>query len=299
MAAHTSSIAYLGPEGTYTHKAALFFAEAMGIDAPELVPCVSFDEVFDSVDRGRCGFGVVAKENSIEGPVTSTLDNFAFRSSSQILAEKVLDIDHCLVCAPEATIETVRTIASHPQGLAQCRRYINERFPGKQTVVTTSTAASAKMAAGDPSIAGIANRFAAETFGCKVAAEGIGDNLGNQTSFALIGRPESASMLNAAVSTKANGQENGATDNARRKTSLALWLQHDRAGALEMILSEFAYAQINLSMVQSRPLKQQLGDYMFFMEFEGSDTDTNAQIALSCLRLKLREVKVLGSYPVL
>lgn len=292
MAAHSSSIAYLGPEGTYTHKAALIFADALGMDAPELVPCVSFDEVFDSVDRGRCAYGVVAKENSIEGPVTSTLDNFAFRSTSQILAEKVLDIDHCLVTSPDASIETIKTIASHPQGLAQCRRYINERFPGKQTVVTTSTAASAQMASGDPSVAGIANRFAAETFGCKVAAEGIGDNLGNQTSFALIGRPESAADLKAS-------RPSDSDSDALYKTSLALWLQHDRAGTLEMILSEFTYAQINLSMVQSRPLKQQLGDYMFFMEFEGRDTDINAQTALSCLRLKLREVKVLGSYPVL
>ena len=85
----------------------------------------------------------------------------------------------------------------------------------------------------------------------------------------------------------------------RFKTTVALFLRVDRAGTLNMILSEFAYADINLTMVQSRPLKQQLGDYMFFMEFEGKDTDLSAQTALACLRLKLREVKVLGSYPML
>ena len=278
-----SSIAYLGPEGTYTHEAALFFASAMGFEDPTLVPCVTFDEVFDAVDRGLTAYGVVGKENSIEGPVTATLDNFAFRSTSVILAEKVLDIDHCLLVAPGTGLSDIETIASHPQGLAQCRRYINERFPGKPTTMTSSTAASALMAAADPTVAAIANRFAAELSGCEVMAESIGDNLGNQTSFALIGRPGSTPDL--------------AGD--RYKTSLALWLQQDRAGVLEMILSEFTFARINLTMVQSRPLKQQLGDYMFFMEFEGRDTDVNAQTALSCLRLKLREVKVLGSYPVL
>ena len=283
MSKNPESIAYLGPEGTYTHEAALFFADALGFKEPELVPCVTFDEVFDAVDRGLTSYGVVGKENSIEGPVTSTLDNFAFRSSSVILAETVLDIDHCLIVAPGTGIEEIRTVASHPQGIAQCRRYINERFPGKPTVMTTSTAASAQMAATDRSVASIANRFAADLYSCDIVAENIGDNLGNQTLFALIGRPGSTPDLIS----------------DRYKTSLALWLQQDRAGVLEMILSEFSFAGINLTMVQSRPLKQQLGDYMFFMEFEGRDTDIDAQTALSCLRLKLREVKVLGSYPVL
>lgn len=280
---YDNSMAYLGPVGTYTHKAALFFAERLRINEPELLECVSFDEVFDAVDRGVVKYGVVAKENSLEGPVTATLDNFAFRSPSVILGEKVIDIQHCLVASPEASVETVRKIASHPQGLAQCRRYINENFPGKETIVTSSTAASARMAADDPTVAGIANSLAAELHGCIVVRENIGDHHGNQTSFALIGRPGSAASL----------------ESDQHKTSLALWMQSDKAGTLNMILSEFAYAGINLSLVQSRPLKQQLGDYMFFIEFSGRDTDIDAQTALSCLRLKLREVKVLGSYPVL
>ncbi len=278
-----NSIAFLKPAGTYTHEAALFFAEALGIDEPKLVECVSFDEVFDAVDCGRAKYGVVGKENSLEGPVTATLDNFAFRSPSVILAEKVIDIHHCLVASPDATIETVKTIASHPQGLAQCKRYLNERFPGKETLIMPSTAEGARMAASDPSMAAISNAFAAELHGCKVFARDIEDHLGNQTCFALIGRPGTADVL--------------ASDTY--KTSLALWLRTDKAGVLHMILSEFAYAGINLTMVQSRPLKQQLGDYMFFMEFIGKDTDVDAQTALSCLRLKLREVKILGSYPVL
>lgn len=277
------SIAFLGPFGTYSHEAALYFAEQLGQPEAELFECTSFDEVFDAVDRGRTTYGVVAKENSLEGPVTSTLDNFAFRSNSVILAEKVFDIHHSFLTAPDADLAQIKTIASHPQGIAQCRRYLNERYPGRKTQMTSSTAESARLAAADESVAGIANPLAAKFYGCKVIDSSIEDNLGNQTAFALIGRMGSAPDLTSDL----------------HKTTVALFLRIDRAGTLNMILSEFAYAGINLSMIQSRPLKQQLGDYMFFIEFEKKDTDPAAQTALACLRLKLREVKVLGSYPIL
>lgn len=283
MANVENIIAYLGPVGTYTHEAALVFIEALGLKDAELLECTSFDDVFDAVDRGRAKYGVVGKENSLEGPVTATLDNFAFRSSAVILAEKVIDIHHCLVCAPDAILENISIVASHAQGLAQCRRYLNEQFPSREALITTSTAQSAKLAANDTNIAGIANAFAAELHGCKIAAHDIEDHLGNQTVFALIGRPGSAPQLKS----------------EKHKTTLALFLRSDKSGALHMILSEFAYAGINLSMIQSRPMKQELGDYMFFIEFEGLDTDTDVQTAIACLRLKLREVKTLGSYPVL
>ena len=278
------SIAFLGPEGTYTHEAALLFADDLGFarEELELVECTSFDEVFDCVDRGRCAFGVVGKENSLEGSVTATLDNFAFRSSSIILGEKVIDIHHCLVLHPEATLEDVKMVASHSQGLAQCRRFLNERMPGRSTMTVSSTAESARMATQDKSIAGIANALAARMHGARIAEEGIEDRFGNQTCFALIGQPGSAPQLTG----------------TRYKTSVALFLHADKSGSLHMILSEFAYAGINLSMIQSRPTKQTMGDYMFFIEFEGSVNDLAVQTALNCLRLKLREVKVLGSYPI-
>lgn len=279
--ANDQSIAFLGPVGTYTHEAVLAFARELGLAEPELVECVSFDEVFDCVDRGRCAFGVVGKENSLEGPVTATLDNFAFRSGAAILAEKVVDIHHCLVVHPDAELADVRTVASHPQGLAQCRRFLNERMPGRATLTATSTAESARMAAADPTVAGIANAFAAEVHGAKVAVRDIEDHFGNQTVFALIGRPGAAALAGD-----------------RMKTSLALFMREDRAGTLHMILSEFAFAGINLTMIQSRPTKQQLGDYMFFIEFAGAADSLEAQTALNCLRMKLREVKLLGSYPV-
>lgn len=118
--------------------------------------------------------------------------------------------------------------------------------------------------------------------GARVVAESIQDNPENQTAFALVGRLVDAELLRG----------------SRYKTSLALFLRADKPGALQMILSEFAYAGINLTMLQSRPTKKQLGDYMFFVELDGSMHDIDVQTALDCLRLKLREVKVFGSYPV-
>ena len=145
MASTEPVFAYLGPAGTYTDEAARAFAARLGIDEPNLFECASFDEVFDCVDRGKCEFGVVAKENSLEGSVTATLDNFSFKSSATILGEEVIDIHHCLVMHPDAKIEDVATVASHAQGLAQCRRFLSERLPGRSTITTSSTAESARL----------------------------------------------------------------------------------------------------------------------------------------------------------
>ena len=276
------SFAYLGPAGTYHDEAARAFAHRLGIENPELVECPSLSEVFDCVDRGRTEYGVVATENALEGPVTATLDNFAFRSSATILGEHVLDIHHCLIMHPDATRDDVKTVVSHPQGLGQCRRYLNDKLHGIPTMTVASTADSARRAAADKSVAGIGNAFAAELYGARVEEACIEDYFGNQTSFALIGRQGHVPVLTG----------------TKFKTSLALFLQADRPGALLMILSEFAYAGINLVKIQSRPTKQALGDYMFFVDIEGSTSDLEVQTALNCLRLKLREVKVLGSYPV-
>ena len=276
------SFAYLGPAGTYHDEAARAFAHRLSIENPELVECPSLSEVFDCVDRGRTEYGVVATENALEGPVTATLDNFAFRSSATILGEHVLDIHHCLIMHPDATRDDVKTVVSHPQGLGQCRRYLNDKLHGIPTMTVASTADSARRAATDKSVAGIGNAFAAELYGARVEEACIEDHFGNQTSFALIGRQGHVPVLTG----------------TKFKTSLALFLQADRPGALLMILSEFAYAGINLVKIQSRPTKQALGDYMFFVDIEGSTSDLEVQTALNCLRLKLREVKVLGSYPV-
>lgn len=278
-----TKIAYLGPAGTYSDEATHLFMEKVGLEDAELVECVSFTEVFDAVERGRCDYGVVATENSLEGPVTACLDNFATHSNVTILAETVLDIHHSLVIHPDADIAEVTTIVSHPQGLGQCRRYIDEHFPGRKTKTASSTADGVRKIMEDKTCASIANGFAAKLYGAKVYDENIEDHFGNQTSFALIARQGMPEVF----------------PELPKRTSVILSLQQDRSGSLLMILSEFAYAGVNLTKIQSRPTKQALGDYMFFIDFVGSTTDIDVQTALNCLRLKLREVKVLGSYPTI
>lgn len=275
------SIAYLGPEGTYSDEAARKFAARMGVEA-QFTACPSFNTIFESVDSGRCTFGVVPTENSLEGAVTSTLDNFAFSSDACILGEEVLAIHHCLLMQPGATAADITTIASHPQGLAQCRRYINEHFPGRDITSTRSTAESAQRAAQNKHVAGLANAYAAELHGATVVERNVEDHFGNETSFALIAAQGAKPVFSG----------------DRFKTSLALFMQVDRPGTLAMILNEFTFADINLTKLQSRPTKRGLGDYMFFVDIEGSINDPHVQTALNCLRLKLRNVKVLGSYPV-
>lgn len=278
-----TKIAYLGPAGTYCDEAAHRFMEKLELQDVELVECVSFTEIFDNVERGRCDYGVVATENALEGPVTACLDNFATHTNVEILAETVLDIHHCLVIHPDAEVTDIKTIVSHPQGIGQCRRYITEYFPGRTTSSASSTASGVRKAMNDKTIASIANKFAAELYGAKIYEESIEDHFGNQTSFALIARQGMPEVF----------------PEKERKTSILLSLKQDKSGSLLMILSEFAYADINLTKIQSRPTKQALGDYMFFIDFEGSTSDVDVQTALNCLRLKLHEVKVLGSYPTI
>ena len=134
MTEERASIAYLGPEGTYCNEAALVFADKLGAPDAEFLPCASFTEVFEFVERGKSTFGVVATENALEGPVTATLDNFAFNSSAQILGVHVLDIHHCLITHPEATRDGILTIVSHVQALGQCRRFIARELPAATTV---------------------------------------------------------------------------------------------------------------------------------------------------------------------
>ncbi|MFR7746234.1 MAG: prephenate dehydratase [Eggerthellaceae bacterium] len=279
---NATTIAYLGPVGTYSDEAARRFADHMGASNVDFIECPSFNEVHEAVDRGRCEFGVMPIENSLEGVVTATLDTLAFKGGVTILGSTVLDIHHCLVTQPDVKLSDVKTIVSHPQALAQCRRYLNDHFPNLPRVATASTAESARIASEDKTVAGISSEFASNLFGCKIQLKEIEDHFGNQTRFILIGRQGHEPVLKA----------------DHYKTSLALSLNADKPGSLLMILSEFTYANVNLTMIQSRPTKQSLGDYLFFVDFEGSPTDPAIKTALDCLKLKLREVKVLGTYPI-
>lgn len=266
--------AFLGPAGTFSEEALL----SLGIEGLDPVSCASIEEVFEAVERGQADFGIVPIENSVEGSVPSTLDALAFDTTLEIQDELVIDIHHALITAPEADLAGVRTIVSHPQATGQCRRWLARNLPGRAIVAANSTAEAVQRAVGDPAVAAVGTRLAAQLYGGEVREPAIEDYAGNQTRFVVIGR---------GLRTRSGND----------KTSLALFMKVDKPGALLMILSEFAYGEINLTKIQSRPTKRQLGDYMFFVDLEGHVDDQNVRTALDCLRLKLREVKVLGSYP--
>ncbi|MDR1421286.1 MAG: prephenate dehydratase [Coriobacteriales bacterium] len=275
--------AYLGPQGTYSHQAALAFT-AQTPDAI-LTECSSIADIFDLVDRGRSSFGVVPIENALEGSVNETLDAFAFTSGAQILSELVIDIHHDLIVRPGVTSSDIQTVISHPQALGQCRRYLSEHLRGALTQPANSTSEGVRQAIFDTdnTTAAIGTALAAELFGGEVIASQIEDHYGNQTRFVLIGNTPPPHLANP---DEASGY----------KTSLALFMKEDRPGTLLMILEEFAYAGVNLSKIQSRPTKRALGDYMFWIDIEAHVDDQHVRTALDCLRLKLREVKSLGSY---
>lgn len=266
--------AFLGPAGTFSEEA-LF---ALGIEDLEPVACASIDEVFEAVERGQADAGIVPIENSVEGSVNATLDALAFDTSLEIQAELVLDVHHALITAPGADMSAVRTIASHPQATGQCRRWLARNMPGRTILAANSTAEAVRRAVEDPTVAAVGTRVAAGLHGGEIREPAIEDYAGNQTRFVVIGR---------GIVPKSGAD----------KTSLALFLKADKPGALLMILSEFAYGEVNLTKIQSRPTKRALGEYMFFVDLEGHVDDQNVKTALDCLRLKLRDVKVLGSYP--
>lgn len=279
MASGKHSYAFLGPIGTFSDMAVRALVERGTLDPDyEPLPCASLTEVFEAVDRGVADRGVVPIENSLEGSVTAVLDAFAFATRAEILGEIAIDIHQSLLLHPDATLDDVTTIASHTQGIGQCRRWINRRLPDCQLRLANSTAAAAQMAAEDRTVAAIASTLAGEVFGAQVYEEAIEDNLSSQTRFVIIGKGPVA-------------------HDGPGKSTLALFMNADRPGTLQMILSELFFAGVNLTMIQSRPTKQELGDYMFFMDIDGYADEPNIQVALNCLRMKMREVKVIGSYP--
>jgi len=266
--------AFLGPAGTFSEEALL----SLALPDCELVECATIGEVFEAVERGRAEAGVVPIENSIEGSVPATLDALAFDTQLEIQRELVLDIHFSVVVAPGTTLADVTSVVAHPQASGQCRRWLERYLPGRPVTAANSNADAVRTAVATPGVAALGPAIAAELYGAEVLESGVEDYAGNQTRFVLIGR--------------------GLCDRSGRdKTSLALFMKKDKPGALLMILSEFAYGEINLTKIQSRPTKRQLGDYMFFVDCEGHVEDPAVKTALDCLRLKLREVKVLGSYP--
>jgi prephenate dehydratase len=273
-------VAFLGPAGTFAE-------EALRASAPadvEEVPYATVYETVMAVHDGEVDRAVVPIENSLEGSVTTTLDALAGEAERvRITGEIVRPIAHCLAARPGVAIGDVRLVLSHPQALAQCRRFLRERLPAAGTGTAPSTADAVRAAAaGTDPVAALGPRLAAELYGCAVLADGVQDEAGNLTRFVWLG-PEGAPP--AAPPTK---------------TSIVFWGFNDESpGALVGVLGELAARAINLTKIESRPRRVRLGHYMFFADLDGAAEDAAVAEALGALRKRVQTLKVLGSYPVL
>ena len=264
-------VAFLGPQATFTHVASM---QQFGLSA-QLVPQKSIPAVFDEVSRGRAHYGVVPVENSNEGIVSHTLDMF-MESDLKVNAEILLEVSHDLL-SRTGRLEDVRKIISHPQALAQCRKWLEENLPDLPQVDVASTALAAQLAAEDDSAAAIASEMAANLYNLKVVKQKIADNPRNFTRFLVIGRqmPERC---------------------GRDKTSIMFSVK-DEPGILYRMLEPFSKRQINLTKIESRPLKSKAWEYIFFLDLLGHLADPGVEEAIDELRQYCQFVKVLGSYP--
>ncbi|MDA0987989.1 MAG: prephenate dehydratase [Chloroflexi bacterium] len=267
-------IAYLGPAGTYTEAAALQYDPQA-----KLLPFPSIAAVVAAVDSRMTEEGVVPIENSLEGSVTDTLDLLIHDSNLSILNEMVIPIEHCLLVKPGGSAQEIKLVYSHPQALAQCRRFIERHFPAAQAVAALSTAAAVEDMLGSQSpAAAIATSRAAEIYGAEILSRGIQDSLANHTRFVVLAQHDHAPT-------------------GRDKTSLCFSFNDDRSGMLYSAMGHFATRNINLAKVESRPNKESLGRYIFLIDLDGHREDASVQEALSSLEAEVSMMKVFGSYP--
>ena len=267
-------LAYLGPPGTFSEQAALrYTSDARGLPFP------SISAVAAAVVSGGADEGVLPIENSLEGAVTETLDILIEESDLAICYEVILSVDHCLLVRPNTEASQVTVIHSHPQALAQCRRYIDRSFPQIPVAAALSTAAAVKEAMKQKGAAAIGNRRAAHLFGAEVLATDLAMQGDNVTRFVVVSHRDHEPT-------------------GRDKTSVAFtFSMEDRPGQLVGTLQEFAVRGINLSKVESRPSKERLGTYVFLVDVDGHRHDPLVGAALEEIEGMCSSFRIFGSYP--
>jgi prephenate dehydratase len=269
-------VGYLGPEGTFTEQAAQL------VDG-ERVPFATVHDVVEAVSTGAVERGVVPIENSLEGAVNATLDALAVDFPGvEIVGESVLAVHQALIAREDVALAAIVSVASHPQGLAQCARFLRTELPSARLVAATSTAEAVRsaVAASEPAAA-IAPARAASLHGGVVLRERIEDDPDNATRFVV---------LAAAGSAQARG------DGPFKTSVLFAGAGDDSPGWLVRCLSEFAFRGVNLTKIESRPLRRRLGHYLFLVDLEGAAHDPQAAEAIAGLRKHCEEVRVLGTY---
>lgn len=268
-------LAYLGPEGTFSHQAAMEWSK--GND--ELIPFVTISDLIIAVSDGRADRGIVPIENSIDGGINATLDTLAFDADVYITGEYVLHIGQNLLVKHGAKKEDIKVISSISPAIGQCRKIINSDFGGIEINYTNSSAASAKLAEqSDGSIACIGSAAAAKIYGLDILIPDCGDEKNNFTRFIIIEKNKLRTVTDC------------------DKTSFAFALKNE-PGSLYEALRLLAEHKINMTKIESRPIKTQLGTYVFFIDIDGNIDNATIYFALDKLRRSTDFFKFLGSYP--
>ena len=264
------TIAYLGPEGSYHHAAAqIHFGRSANY-----LPTVTIGQVFEAMERNRADYGLVAIENSIEGSVAQTLDRVA-HSTVKVIGERYLPISHCLISFSE--LSEIDKVYSHPQGLAQCRKWLESNLPNVQLIDSSSTSRAVQLCLDDRKAAAVASELASDIFEVPIQVRGVEDITGNTTRFYILGKK-------------------ALQPSKEDKTSMAVYVR-DQVGALYKMLEPFKKNKVNLTNIVSRPSKQEAWQYMFFLECEGHHQDENVAGAIRDIESFSLFVKILGSYP--
>lgn len=279
--ARSDRVAYLGPPGTFSEDALRAATAAREIEA---VPKASVYEAIVGVEAGEVDRALVPFENSIEGAVRSTLDTLAFDAGGvTIVGEFDFPIRHQLIARGELSPQQVSVVLSHPQASAQCARFIREELPGAEVRGASSTAEAVKLVSEtDAPWAALGTASAARLYGCVVLRDGVEDEPDNVTRFVWI----------APSGTEPEGS------GPWRTTLIFSELGDDHPGALVDALQEFSEREVNLTRIESRPLRRGLGRYMFFVDLEGRASEREIAAAIEGLKEKAESVRVLGSYPV-
>ena len=264
-------VAYLGPEATFTHEAAL---RSFGASV-ELEPQATVAEVFTRVERGEAGHGIVPVENSMEGTVTHTLDEL-MNSPLKVCGEVYLPVSQNLISC-EPSLDRVRVVCSHPMALSQAAPWLRHELPGALLEEVESTGEAARRAAREPGVAAVGSVLAAEAHHLNVLARSIQDARTNATRFIVLGRE-------------------WAGRTGRDKTSVVFSVK-DRPGVLRDALAAFAEEGINLTRIESRPSRKRAWTYVFFADFDGHPEEERVQRALAALEEHCPYVSLIGAYP--
>lgn len=280
------TVAYLGPRGTYSEEAVAEITSRLGVAEFDAVPQISIFEALKAVENGEVDRAVVPLENSLEGSVTATLNALAVDTQGlEIVGIREMPIVHCLISADTQSLDDISVIVSHPQAIGQCAAFLREKVPSAEIRPATSTAEAVRLAADEGTgWAALGSRAAAKIYDCQILEEHVEDEEANFTRFGLIARAPTESNAKA----------------EDWRTSLVFSeLGEDRPGALTDALSVFSSREINLTRIQSHPIRGDLGRYMFFLDLEGSTDSPEIREAIDELDGMAENMKVLGSYPVI